>query len=629
MNVARRGARRARNGRNAQVSRGEAGGTDWLGDMALIAPAVAQVMMLVVLLVNRQWMFAAMIGTGLISCLASLAVTRRNRRMAARQEKERRAEAERAYNAIAGTGAERDARQALAEVRWQGFAPPLLESLLGLDDDPLMWRTVARLWLAPGLEVPLGACAEGVFSLDLARQGPHALVAGTTGSGKSVLLQSWCLALAARNPPDRLNFVFLDFKGGSAFRPLEALPHTVGNVCDLDLKHATRALLALEQELTRREHLVAAAGGGSIDALDVPAPRLLVVIDEFHALRDQLPDYVDRLVRVASLGRSLNMHVIACTQNPMGQVSADMKANMSLSLCLRVRDGMQSVELLGGPWAASISPSLPGAAYANDGERVTPWRCAAPADIAAMIRAIDTARRFHGFEAAPTLFTAPLPTRVRSAECTEPDASAESSPAILEFPVAPVFGLADDGTRLASARMPLGRGNIGVFGPHGRGKTTLLRLLERRLAGVPGLEVRISRRRGSARHMRRLHAPPASPLPRDMPPRRPHTVWLVDDADECLDPFATGETHDTLFAALADPEVTVVLAMETMRHVRVPEQCPHRLVLPTGDKANDQMNGVPARLWSTLGREDFESPGRGVWLSGNNATLVQCACDEA
>lgn len=101
------------------------------------------------------------------------------------------------------------------------------------------------------------------------------------------------------NGPEHLNFVFLDFKGGSAFRKLERLPHTVGSVCDLDLAHAVRALRALEAELTRREQLSAAVHASDIRDMVNPPPRLIVVIDEFHALKDQLPDYVNRLVRIA------------------------------------------------------------------------------------------------------------------------------------------------------------------------------------------------------------------------------------------------------------------------------------------------------------------------------------------
>ena len=93
--------------------------------------------------------------------------------------------------------------------------------------------------------------------MDIDSEGPHAIVAGTTGSGKSVLLQCWCLALAVTYPPDRLGFVFLDFKGGSALDRLAALPHVRGCVNDLDLSYASRALRALEDELSCREHLAA------------------------------------------------------------------------------------------------------------------------------------------------------------------------------------------------------------------------------------------------------------------------------------------------------------------------------------------------------------------------------------
>lgn len=175
------------------------------------------------------------------------------------------------------------------------------------------------------------------------------------------------------------------------------------------LAHAVRALRALEAELTRREQLSAAVHASDIRDMVNPPPRLIVVIDEFHALKDQLPDYVNRLVRIASLGRSLGMYLIACTQNPMGQVSADMKANMSVSICLRVRDRLQSCELLGDGRAADLSPAMPGAAFCNDSEQVTAFRCATARDIDAVCRQIAFASRFVGSPPQPSLFTAPLP----------------------------------------------------------------------------------------------------------------------------------------------------------------------------------------------------------------------------
>ena len=122
---------------------------------------------------------------------------------------------------------------------------------------------------------------------------------------------------------------------------------------------------------------------------------------------------MNRLVRIASLGRSLGMYLIACTQNPMGQVSADMKANMSVSICLRVRDRLQSCELLGDGRAADLSPAMPGAAFCNDSEQVTAFRCATARDIDAVCRQIAFASRFVGSPPQPSLFTAPLPRHVK------------------------------------------------------------------------------------------------------------------------------------------------------------------------------------------------------------------------
>lgn len=293
------------------------------------------------------------------------------------------------------------------------------------------WRNILRLWLShsetgsaascpargsstetpvgtalfPAAEKPADSMAgntgrrdispqEVPCRLDLIRQGPHALIAGTTGSGKSVFLETWCLSLACSYPPDRLNFVFLDFKGGATFQKLKHLPHTVGNVSDLNIPHAMRALRALEYELKRREQIVQGSGGNSILHLkDAPA-HLIIVIDEFHALRDALPDYIPRLISLAALGRSLGIHVIACTQNPMSQISNDMKANLSLHICLRVRDIMQSLELLDIPHAAALDPRSPGTGYIHDGVQCVPFRSAYSADTADIVKAAEDSYRF-------------------------------------------------------------------------------------------------------------------------------------------------------------------------------------------------------------------------------------------
>lgn len=570
--------------------------------LAAACPMIAQALMMVILLLHGQWLFAAMIAPGIFACLVSLLLT-----LPSSPGPEK---AHAPQQATIDVGITDDADDRAADLRHAPSQP--IESLLHFARLP--WRTIVGHWLEPlDLAVPVGMTGSEPLTLDLNRQGPHALVAGTTGSGKSVLLQSWCLALASMNGPEHLNFVFLDFKGGSAFRKLERLPHTVGSVCDLDLAHAVRALRALEAELTRREQLSAAVRASDIRDMVNPPPRLIVVIDEFHALKDQLPDYVNRLVRIASLGRSLGMYLIACTQNPMGQVSADMKANMSVSICLRVRDRLQSCELLGDGRAADLSPAMPGAAFCNDSEQVTAFRCATARDIDAVCRQIAFASRFVGSPPQPSLFTAPLPRHVKDRTV------ADHAPQRIRF------GLADDGINLREATVSLTGGNIGVIGPQGRGKTTLLETLARHASLTDGLAVRVSSPHRRVWSSQWLHSSRRMPYASSDAPPPPHIVWFVDDADELFDPFRTDEQALSFTYALADESVSVVFAVSTIRPIRLPEHCNTRIVFPCGERTSDLMAGVPARLLDTMSLIDADNAGRAVLIEGTSACLVQCA----
>ncbi|MDM7831249.1 FtsK/SpoIIIE domain-containing protein [Cellulomonas edaphi] len=242
--------------------------------------------------------------------------------------------------------------------------------------DPPQAQAVARGWAGGGrtTRAVIGETGDGLFTVDISADGPHGLVAGTTGSGKSELLQTLIASLAVGNRPDEMTFVLVDYKGGAAFKDCNNLPHTVGMVTDLDTHLTTRALESLAAELRRREHQLAGAGAKDIEDYlaargpdDEPMPRLLIVIDEFAALVAELPDFVTGLVDIARRGRSLGVHLLLATQRPAGVVSAEIKSNTNLRIALRVTDRNDSQDVIEGPEAAEIAQSLPGRAYARLG----------------------------------------------------------------------------------------------------------------------------------------------------------------------------------------------------------------------------------------------------------------------
>jgi S-DNA-T family DNA segregation ATPase FtsK/SpoIIIE len=245
----------------------------------------------------------------------------------------------------------------------------------------MAWRVSPRDTRVP---LGVGTCGEP-FVVDLAADGPHVLVAGTTGAGKSELLQTLVAGLAVGNRPDEMSFVLIDYKGGAAFRECAELPHTVGMVTDLDGHLTERALRSLGAELRRREALL--AGAGCTDAGEYvacasptgePLPRLVLVVDEFATLAEELPDFVGGLVAIAQRGRSLGVHLVLATQRPGGVVSADIRANTSLRIALRVTDASESTDVIDARDAADIAPDLPGRAVLRVG--------------AGAVRALQTAR---------------------------------------------------------------------------------------------------------------------------------------------------------------------------------------------------------------------------------------------
>lgn len=267
-----------------------------------------------------------------------------------------------------------------ADLQLAGGALPgqvSLLSLLGiLEPGPgdLRARWTASAGQTP-MEATFALSEDGPLHIDLVADGPHGLIAGTTGAGKSELLRSLVASLAAGHSPLRVNFVLVDYKGGSAFGTCAALPHTVGMVTDLDEQLGERALRSLEAELRYRERVLREHRASDLIEYDrlgpeagaEPLPRLLVVIDEFATLASELPDFVPSLVGIAQRGRSLGVHLVLATQRPSGAVNENIRANTNLRVCLRVQTPQDSADVIDSPAAAKIPRNQPGRAQVRLG----------------------------------------------------------------------------------------------------------------------------------------------------------------------------------------------------------------------------------------------------------------------
>lgn len=211
-----------------------------------------------------------------------------------------------------------------------------------------------------GLAARFAVGPSGPVELDLVADGPHAVVAGTTGSGKSALLTAWVLALAAAHPPSVVGFLLVDCKGGAAFDPLAGLPHVLGVVTDLDPEGTERVVQSLTAELHRRERVLREAG--LPDVTGSGEPRLVLVVDEFRALLETRPALAAVFVDVAARGRSLGLHLVLCTQRPAGSIRDELLANCGLRISLRVHDVSDSVAVVGTGEAARLAGAPPGTA---------------------------------------------------------------------------------------------------------------------------------------------------------------------------------------------------------------------------------------------------------------------------
>ncbi len=206
-----------------------------------------------------------------------------------------------------------------------------------------------------GLAAPIGIAGGRPFAIDLVADGPHAIVVGMTGAGKSELLTTWVIALCTRYDPARVGFLLVDFKGGRAFDALARLPHVTGVLTDLDDAAALRAIESLRAELRHRETVLAGVGARDVAEAGAVLGRLVVVVDEYAALVAAHPDLHDLFADLAARGRALGIHLVLSSQRAAGVFRDAVLANCPLRVSLRVTDRADSRAVLGVDDAAALS----------------------------------------------------------------------------------------------------------------------------------------------------------------------------------------------------------------------------------------------------------------------------------
>lgn len=227
------------------------------------------------------------------------------------------------------------------------------------------------------MAVPLGVRGRDellYLNLHEKAHGPHGLIAGTTGSGKSELIQSYILSLAVNYHPYEVAFLLIDYKGGGMANLFAQLPHLVGTITNLDANQSQRALVSIKAELKRRQRMFAECDVNHINQysklfkqgkVSEPLPHLFLISDEFAELKSEQPDFMKELVSTARIGRSLGIHLILATQKPSGVVDDQIWSNSKFKIALKVQDAADSREVIKTSDAADIT--LPGRAYLQVG----------------------------------------------------------------------------------------------------------------------------------------------------------------------------------------------------------------------------------------------------------------------
>lgn len=473
-----------------------------------------------------------------------------------------------------------------SRVEWGELEVP--EAVLvagGLESDRLV---------SDGLEARVGIARFGACDLDLVADGPHAVVGGTTGSGKSELLVTWVLALVAARSPQQISVLLVDFKGGASFAPLARLRHCVGLVTDLDASNAQRALSSLSAEMQYRERQLAELGVHSIER--APAlGRLVIAVDEFATLAGRFPELAALFTDIAARGRSLGMHLILCTQRPAGVVRDSLLANISLRVSLRVHDSADSVAVIGVGDASELGRQPVGRAIVATGggqPTLVQWAVSSAADIA---RSVE--RSFaHAAPRRPWLD--PLPESIDAP-------SAGENSAVGGTPAGVVIGRLDlpaEQRQPLVAWLPARDGNVLVLGAAQSGKS----------GAVATLSANCFTRGDPVAAWHSVFSALAD-VRRGASER---TVVAIDDVDVVL--ARMSPEHAAAFSegiiALGREGPTRGTALVVAAH-RLPTAihplaalCPNTLLLRLNDKNEHVLNGGRAIDFS-----DTLPPGRGWW----------------
>ncbi|SEO94845.1 DNA segregation ATPase FtsK/SpoIIIE, S-DNA-T family [Amphibacillus marinus] len=392
------------------------------------------------------------------------------------------------------------------------------------------------------MAVPLGLRgANDVVQLNLHEKahGPHGLVAGTTGSGKSEIIQSYILSLAVNFHPYEVSFLLIDYKGGGMANLFKHLPHLLGTITNLEKAQSMRALASIKAELQKRQRLFGEHDVNHInqyqklykqEKASEPMPHLFLISDEFAELKAEQPDFMQELVSTARIGRSLGIHLILATQKPSGVVDDQIWSNSKFKLALKVQNASDSNEVLKTPDAADIT--LPGRAYLQVGNNEiyelfqSAWSGAdyipdkedpdyidttiygindlgqyniltqdlsgldrrdkvgsVPSELDAVIEYIQDYAEVHQIAPLPRPWLPPLPERIYASELT--DAHFQKDWQADKGPLELVIGMLDQPELQKQAPLAIDLskdGHLAIFSSPGYGKSTFLQSMVMHLA---------------------------------------------------------------------------------------------------------------------------------------------------